>query len=289
MRVLVLSLTLLTVPALAACIGGDQPVDTDAEDTWTAFRPEVSAERLPAVTEDLSHAIDPDHGGAAYLHAVPALHTGSHGMELVGYNPLTRPLEGDSPLGSDSGYAAIDVWHNLVCVTHFAGSTGALGGATIVDIAVTADIFTATYTIFLPGVGNWGGSPGPESEKAVPVARAATVSYPTSPDLAALYRLTGDLHPIHIDPAIARANGFDRPILHGLCTLGIAARALAGPAGAHPADLTSLSARLSAPVLPGDTVTLFSSPARGRLAFEAAVGDKLVLKNGHASYAQLAN
>lgn len=163
------------------------------------------------------------------------------------------------------------------------------GKATIVDIAVTADIFTATYTIFLPGVGNWGGSPGPESEKAVPVARTATVSYPTSPDLAALYRLTGDLHPIHIDPAIARANGFDRPILHGLCTLGIAARALAGPAGAHPADLTSLSARLSAPVLPGDTVTLFSSPARGRLAFEAGVGDKLVLKNGHASYAQLAN
>lgn len=159
------------------------------------------------------------------------------------------------------------------------------GKATIVEIEVSSDLFVLTYTIFLPGVGNWGGSPGPEAPKLPAAERRHSVGCATSRELAALYRLTGDLHPIHIDPEVACANGFERPILHGLCTLGIAARALAGAAGEHPAELKTLSARLSAPVFPGDTIEVYGSRLHGGAqAFEAAVGGKVVLKDGRALY-----
>ncbi len=159
------------------------------------------------------------------------------------------------------------------------------GKATIVEVEVSSDLFVLTYSIFLPGVGNWGGSPGPETAKLPGAQRGHAIACATSRELAALYRLTGDLHPIHIDPEVAGANGFERPILHGLCTLGMAARALAGAAGAHPVELKSLSARLSAPVFPGDTIEVYGSRLDGgALAFEAVVGGKVVLKDGHASY-----
>jgi acyl dehydratase len=160
------------------------------------------------------------------------------------------------------------------------------GKATIVEVAVASEIFSATYSIFLPGMGNWGGPPGPAGG-ATEAGAGGTVwraTSDTTPALAALYRLTGDRHPIHIDPQVARANGFERPILHGLCTLGIAARLIADAAGAHPCDLRTISARLSAPVMPGDTIAVTAQGAGGKLQFEASANDRAVLKNGHAVF-----
>lgn len=158
------------------------------------------------------------------------------------------------------------------------------GRATVVEIEVGSEYFTAGYTIHLPGVGNWGGTPGPAPAKGATSEGGATSGFTTSRDLAALYRLTGDLHPIHIDPDVARANGFERPILHGLCTLGIAARLAAAVAGTHPAELDALSARLSAPVFPGDEIEL-RAVARGReVTFESSAAGKTVLKDGLASF-----
>lgn len=158
--------------------------------------------------------------------------------------------------------------------------------ASIVEIEVRSAVFTAIYTIFLPGIGNWGGEPGPRAadETPVSVGEPWQLSYRTSANLAALYRLTGDLHPIHIDPEIARANGFERPILHGLCTLGIAARAVANAAGVHPADLRSLTARLSGAVLPGDSVDISIQRLSEGYVFDAAVGDRAVLKSGRTTF-----
>jgi len=90
------------------------------------------------------------------------------------------------------------------------------GKAALVDIAVECEAFTVRYGIFLPGCGGWGGERGPSatSQEWHPSWHSR---HATDRSRAALYRLTGDLHPIHIDSEVARANGFDRPILHGLC------------------------------------------------------------------------
>jgi acyl dehydratase len=158
------------------------------------------------------------------------------------------------------------------------------GKATVVEIEVSCALFTARYTIFLPGIGGWGGQPGPAAARidAPPLTEAAR--YQTSPEQAVLYRLTGDLHPVHVDPVVARSYGFERPILHGLCTLGIALRLLGKTFGSHPADLATATARLSAPVLPGDFLTLRAAPHADGYAFDVAVGDRQVLKDGFASF-----
>ncbi|KQZ66318.1 MaoC/PaaZ C-terminal domain-containing protein [Nocardioides sp. Root151] len=158
------------------------------------------------------------------------------------------------------------------------------GKAAVVEIEVSSPVFSATYNIFLPGLGGWGGDRGPSAPAAAPVDRNASDTFATSPDLAALYRLTGDRHPVHVDPEVATANGFDRPILHGLCTLGIAARIVAGQVGAHPADLRELEVRLASPVLPGDELRVESGEADGVVHFDALVGDTVVLKGGTARF-----
>ncbi|MEV7422053.1 MULTISPECIES: MaoC/PaaZ C-terminal domain-containing protein [unclassified Streptomyces] len=78
---------------------------------------------------------------------------------------------------------------------------------------------------------------------------------PTLPQAALLYRLNGDTNPVHSDPATARAAGFDRPILHGLCTFGVAVHALlAGALGWDDSGPHRLRVRFTAPVLPGETL-----------------------------------
>lgn len=150
-------------------------------------------------------------------------------------------------------------------------------------IEVSCAGFSASYSIFLPGIGGWGGEAPP-----APVARAAELRevarFQTSPEQAVLYRLTGDLHPVHVDFEVAKAYGFERPILHGLCTLGIALRALAPALGRHPAGLASASARLSAPVLPGDELTILAADSAEGAVFEVRVGERAVLKDGFAAY-----
>lgn len=159
------------------------------------------------------------------------------------------------------------------------------GKAAMLDVVVDADYFTATYGIFLPGMGGFGGAQSASGAAPTePAAPEYESSYATDPQLAAMYRLTGDRHPIHIDPAVAVDNGFDRPILHGLCTLGIAARMVAEQLGRHPAELQSLSARLSAPVLPGETLTVRSGGSNDDVAFTTMVGDRTVLKAGRATF-----
>lgn len=161
------------------------------------------------------------------------------------------------------------------------------GKATIVEITSESEFFVAGYTIFLPGIGNWGGLPGPgaAAANAAPAEASWIGSYATSLEQAVLYRLTGDLHPIHIDPVVAKANGFDGPILHGLCTLGIAARLVADAANAHPCDLKAIGARLSAPVIPGETITVKADNVSDNLLFEADVGDRVVIKGAQATFA----
>lgn len=131
------------------------------------------------------------------------------------------------------------------------------GSAALVEVTVECVAFTATYVLFAPDAGGFGGERGARSATVEPTgAPELSGAVGTDPRQALFYRLTGDRHPLHVDPALARAAGFPRPILHGLCTLGALALGLSRLAGRHPADLAALDARFSAPVLPGDTLVL---------------------------------
>ncbi len=98
---------------------------------------------------------------------------------------------------------------------------------------------------------------------------------------AHLYRLSGDMNPLHIDPDAARFGGFERPILHGLCTFGHCAQwLLAALGGGEATRLKRIKVRFSAPVLPGDTLSVRAwRVGEGRSVFEARVGEKVVVSN----------
>ena len=125
------------------------------------------------------------------------------------------------------------------------------GRLTIVEIEVSSPSFEAGYTILLPGIGGWGGEPPEPPAPLEPLVPTWTGAMDVGPDAATLYRLTGDKHPVHIDPSVAAGMGLDRPILHGLATMGMTARAVAAAVGAHPADLSAARVRFSNPVYPG--------------------------------------
>lgn len=108
---------------------------------------------------------------------------------------------------------------------------------------------------------------------------------PTPPNLALLYRLTGDENPLHADPARAKAAGFSRPILHGAATFGVAAHAVAREIGYRADRLASVSARFSRPVFPGETIRTELWSAGGDVLFQcrAAERGEVVLTNGLAT------
>jgi len=146
------------------------------------------------------------------------------------------------------------------------------GSAALVEIAVASEYFTTTYLIFVPGAGGFGGERGPSTSGSVPtVPPSWTTKVVTTQDQAALYRLTGDRHPVHIDPELARASGFERPILHGLCTLGVVVLEAARAQDRSPVDVSEVTARFSAPVLPGATIVLSGWTSDDETSYVASI------------------
>ena len=146
---------------------------------------------------------------------------------------------------------------------------------------------TLRSSIFARGDGGFGGpADGEEKPHKVP-GRTPDLSldFSTRPDQALLYRLSGDRNPLHADPAFAKMVGFPRPILHGLCTYGITCRAvMQAYTDFDPAPIRSHQARFSAPLFPGETVTVDLWRDGAVVSFEARVKDRdaTVIKNGRA-------
>lgn len=146
---------------------------------------------------------------------------------------------------------------------------------------------TLLSTSFCRGDGGFGGPTGPVRQPhAVPqTPPQLTCELPTLPQAALIYRLSGDYNPLHSDPAHAKRVGFERPILHGLCTLGVAGHALLKTCCDYdPTRLKSMEVRFSAPIYPGETIRTEMWKSGNVVSFRCVVveRDKVVLNNGRA-------
>lgn len=148
-----------------------------------------------------------------------------------------------------------------------------------------------TSTYFLRGDGGHGGTtteaPLPHAIPERPADQ--TLALTTLPQAALIYRLSGDSNPIHADPVLAAKAGFERPILHGLCTLAVATRAvLQQYADNDPTRLKSLQLRFSAPVYPGETIVTEFWQEGNEISFRSRVAERdlVVLNNGRAVVTQ---
>ncbi len=148
-------------------------------------------------------------------------------------------------------------------------------------------LWTTTNSAFIRGEGGWGGDRGPSGTVDFPDrAPDRTVTYPTRADQALLYRLNGDRNPLHSDPKFAAMGGFDRPILHGLCSFGFTGRALLHTmCGSDPDRFGSMAARFSKPVLPGEELTVSIWEAGdGEALFRTSTPAGVVMDAGRLSY-----
>ena len=153
-------------------------------------------------------------------------------------------------------------------------------------------VATLSGTIFARADGGFGGpsTGGPEPHPVPDQSPPSTeVAITTRPDQALLYRLSGDRNPLHSDPDVAKAAGFPRPILHGLCTYGVACRAvMMAYCNYDPSLIRQFDVRFSAPVFPGETITTRMWKDGPTISFDAVVKERnaTVLKNGLCVLAQ---
>src|SRR5262245_62344400 len=165
------------------------------------------------------------------------------------YTEVIRPLPTTGKLSTKAKVSNIfDKGKNALVVTEF--TTYDENG----DVLIKNEL-----TTFVRGAGGWGGDRGPSADINVPPDRAPDkiVEYKTSDNQALLYRLSGDWNPLHADPSFAKAFGFTRPILHGLCSFGFATRAVARAYAPDqdPRFIKSIKARFASTVMPGETLT----------------------------------
>ncbi len=156
-------------------------------------------------------------------------------------------------------------------------------GALLIVDAETVDeqgrlLCKNTFGTFARGEGGFGGERGPSGPQNVAPDRPpdAVVEQRTLPQQALLYRLSGDMNPLHADPDFARMAGYERPILHGLCTFGYVGRAVLGRfCGNDPLRLKMLEVRFSGVVFPGETiVTEMWKIGPGRLIVRATTKER---------------
>jgi acyl dehydratase len=193
-----------------------------------------------------------------------------HGQQSVTlHRPI--PVEGTATVQSEVT-AMYDKGKAAVVVTT---TSATLGGE---------PLYTNTASVFIRGEGGWGGERGPSGPQNVPPEREPDrrVTYETSPNQALVYRLSGDRNPLHSDPAFAAMGGFERPILHGLCTYGFTGRALLHTlCGSDPSRFHHVEGRFTSPVMPGEALTVdMWEAAEGETVFTTSVGDRVVIDQG---------
>lgn len=216
----------------------------------------AGTDELPFTTEntkDMAQRVLPTFaviigGGGAPIDKVgsfnPALMVhGEQGIELFDEIPPSGEIESVGKVVGiyDKGSAAVLAFESI--------ST---------NLATGKPLLKTTMSLFCRGEGGWGGDRGPSEKIEFPDrAPDKQVTYATREDQALTYRLSGDRNPLHSDPSFAALGGFDKPILHGLCTWGFTGRGLLHAlCEGDPSRFKSMNSRFSKPVMPGDELTV---------------------------------
>jgi acyl dehydratase len=187
---------------------------------------------------------------------------GSNAIAAIGEFNFAMLVHGEQSI---TIHREIPVEGSVTSTSRIAGIYDKGSGAAVVVDADCVDsgsgelMFSTSLTMFIRGEGGWGGDRGPSGTRNAPPERSPdnSVSYRTRPDQALIYRLSGDRNPLHSDPKFAAMAGFDRPILHGLCTYGFTGRALLHTlCDSDPASFRSMEGRFASPVFPGEELTI---------------------------------
>jgi acyl dehydratase len=194
-----------------------------------------------------SYGVIPAFRSLAGLAAVPGL-SFNPALLLHGEQDLEihRPIPVEASVSTSGKVAAI----------HDKGKAAVVVLETVSRLDSGEPLFTNRFSIFLRGEGGFGGDSGPKAGNLPPERKAdIVVESPTLPQQALLYRLCGDTNPLHADPDFAKLGGFDRPILHGLCSFGIVCKAVVDGALDGKVDkVTRYQVRFAGVVFPGETI-----------------------------------
>jgi acyl dehydratase len=167
---------------------------------------------------------------------------------------------------------------------HAAIEVSSVGRETGTDSTDT--LFSASAQTMVLGAGGFGGSRGAAADDDPESAPDEVYMDAVRPEQAAIYRLSGDRNPLHIDPVAARQFGFDDVFLHGLCTLGFAARALVNVVGGgDPQSLRSISCRFAKPVALDSELRTQIWRTGNSVRFQTLQGDVVALRSGMATLA----
>lgn len=197
---------------------------------------------------------------------------GEQGIELFGPIPVEGEIESTGRVAAiwDKGKGAV--------VEMESEST---------DVATGKPLLKTRMSMFIRGEGGFGGERGPSVSFEAPTRKPDhQLSYETRVDQALLYRLNGDRNPLHSDPSFAKMAGFDRPILHGLCTYGFTGRALlAAVCDNDVSRFGKMDGRFSKPVMPGDSLTVSMWVDGNACVFQTKnQNGEVVLDQGHMTF-----
>jgi acyl dehydratase len=231
--------------------------------SWTSKDALLYAVGVSAGTQELQYTTENTKDVAQKVLPTFAVIIGGGGIPMKAIGSFSQPLmvhgeQGIELLGEIPPEGEIESVGECTAI-YDKGSAAVLEFSSEAKNVATGEVLLRTRTsLFCRGEGGWGGDRGPSVKLEFPDREPdKQVTYQTREDQALTYRLSGDRNPLHSDPSFAAMGGFEKPILHGLCTYGFTGRGLLQElCGGDSSKFKSMNARFSKPVIPGDALTV---------------------------------